>query len=165
MLSRNVCAEDVIEANAFEPVSNVNCHFSTIMMIFMHQFEDIWHNIMHSYVYNVPKSVYIMAQMFCFLVFCQTQVSESQVDFLHFEDTHAVSLQTQIGRNWLVGESLNIVNGSPFNGFLCLRCDMCTESVALLKKKSKLAIFLVLKKAIWKKPEGSWFLMSIGCNW
>ena len=39
-------------------VSSVKCHFSTVMMIRMHQFEDICHNSMPSYANIVSKSVY-----------------------------------------------------------------------------------------------------------
>ena len=34
-------------AGKLESVSNVKCHFSTIVMIVMHLFDDMCHNIMH----------------------------------------------------------------------------------------------------------------------
>ena len=58
-------------------VSSVKCHLSTIVMICMHQFENMWHNSMHQYVNIVSKYMYIIAQMSCFLVFYQTQFSQS----------------------------------------------------------------------------------------
>ena len=50
-----ICAalEDILHV-----VSCVKCHFSTILAIVMHQFEDRCHNSMHSYANIVSKSVY-----------------------------------------------------------------------------------------------------------
>ena len=53
------CESIVTEAPGdVQGVSCVNCHLSTTVYIFMHQFEDRCQHIMHLYVNIVSKSVY-----------------------------------------------------------------------------------------------------------
>ena len=53
----NATLQDEVEG-LHEQVSNVKCHFSTIVTIIMRQFEDICHNSMRKYVNVVSTSVY-----------------------------------------------------------------------------------------------------------